>query len=100
MLIKQVKERKQKLLQTNPNAEGNIPVELVTASASGVDPHISVEAARWQAKRVARARAIALEKIHALIDEQAQGRQWLVFGQPRVNVLLLNLALDRMGNER
>jgi K+-transporting ATPase ATPase C chain len=72
-----------------------VPVELVTTSASGLDPHVSPEAARWQAVRVARARGVAVERVVAVIDAQAEGRTLGLLGEPRVNVLLTNLALDR-----
>lgn len=71
-----------------------IPVDLVTASGSGLDPDISLAAARYQAARVARARNLPVEQVQALIERQAE-RPWLgLFGEPRVNVLRLNLALD------
>ncbi|MCY0386699.1 potassium-transporting ATPase subunit KdpC [Robbsia sp. Bb-Pol-6] len=71
-----------------------IPVDLVTSSASGLDPEISPAAALYQMPRVARARGLAPERVRALIAEQTQGRQLGVLGEPRVNVLALNLALD------
>ena len=71
-----------------------IPLDLVTASASGLDPHISPAAAQYQVERVARARQLQPEAIQALVVESTEGRQWGVFGEPRVNVLRLNLALD------
>lgn len=83
------------LLKANPDAEGPPPIELVTASGSGLDPHLSPAAALWQAPRVARARGVAVERVRTVIDEYTEGRTLGVFGEPRVNVLELNLALDR-----
>lgn len=73
----------------------NAPVDLFTTSASGLDPHISPAAAEFQAPRVAQARGVPLEQVRSLIAKHSEGRQWGLFGEPRVNVLLLNLDLDR-----
>ncbi len=71
-----------------------VPVDLVTASASGLDPDISPAAARWQAGRVARLRGLPRERVLALIDRMTEGRTFGLLGEPRVNVLRLNLALE------
>ena len=73
-----------------------VPVDLVTASASGLDPQISPAAANYQAARVARVRGLPLDAVQTLVAQQTKDRQWGVFGEPRVNVLELNLALDNL----
>lgn len=96
-LVETVASRVQALKDVDPSNNAPVPVDLVTASASGLDPHISVAAAEYQTKRVARIREINAAKLHELVDAHTEGRQWRVFGEPRVNVLKLNLALDRTG---
>ncbi len=88
-------DRDAKALQAeNPGVP--VPVDLVTTSASGLDPHISIAAAQFQAPRVARARRISPERMHELVAAHTEGRQFGFLGEPRVNVLELNLALDRI----
>ncbi len=93
-LVDAVKARIAALHEADPGNTAAVPVDLVTASASGLDPEISVAAARYQAGRVARARQLPIEKVQQLIDAQTQGRLFGLIGEPRVNVLQLNLALD------
>ena len=83
------------LRKQNPQGAAPIPAELLTASASGLDPHLSPAGVRWQAPRVAAARKVAPERIEAVIQGYLEGRDLGFLGEPRVNVLLLNLALDR-----
>lgn len=90
-----VKQRIAALRAHDPGNTQAIPVDLVTASASGLDPHISVAAANYQAARVARERGLREEQVRGLIEHHAEGRWLGVFGEPCVNVLQLNLALDR-----
>ena len=92
-----VKTRIQALQAADPLNKAPVPVDLVTASGSGLDPHISAAAAQYQIARVARARRLDLWAVQALVSSHTQGRLWGVFGEPRVNVLELNLALDELG---
>lgn len=95
-LIEAVKVNAKALRDADPANHQRIPVDLVTASASGLDPDITEAGARYQVARVARVRGIAPERIEALISAQLQGRLLGLIGEPRVNVLGLNLALDQI----
>jgi K+-transporting ATPase ATPase C chain len=85
----------ERLRKENPAAAGPVPAELVTTSGSGLDPHLSPAAARWQSPRIAAARGVSLDRVQSVIEEATEGRELGFLGEPRVNVLLLNLALDR-----
>lgn len=84
------------LRSADPSNAAPIPVDLLTASGSGLDPHISPAAAQYQAARVARERNVSLESVRSLIELHTEGRALGFLGEPRVNVLGLNIALDRM----
>jgi potassium-transporting ATPase KdpC subunit len=94
-LIDAVRGRIDALKAADPGNSAAVPVDLVTASGSGLDPHISPAAALYQAARVARARHMDPAKVRQIVLAHLETPQWWVFGEPRVNVLLLNLALDR-----
>jgi K+-transporting ATPase ATPase C chain len=93
-LIDAVQARVDALKAADPGNTVPIPVDLVTASGSGLDPHISVAAALYQVHRVAQARGLSDDAVKALVDKYTKGRQLGFLGEPRVNVLELNLALD------
>jgi len=94
--IEAVRTRVAALLQADPQNRAPVPVDLVTASASGLDPDISPAAAQYQVMRVARARGIDPERLRALIAAHTQRRQWVILCEERINVLELNLALDQL----
>ena len=96
-LLDAVKGRVDALKAADPDNSAPVPVDLVTASASGLDPHISPAAAQYQVARVARARGLDRQTVQALVTQHTHGRQWGVFGEPVVDVLPLNLALDARG---
>jgi K+-transporting ATPase ATPase C chain len=91
-----VKARIAALKVADPSKTAPIPVDLVTASGSGLDPHISPAAAAWQAPRIARLSGLSLDAVHELVAQHTQARQFGMLGEARVNVLRLNLAMDAM----
>ncbi|MDR6411261.1 potassium-transporting ATPase subunit KdpC [Paraburkholderia terricola] len=95
-LIDEVKGRIDALQTAGTDLSKPVPVDLVTSSGSGLDPEISPAAAAYQIERVAKARKLAANDVQALVDRYTSGRQFGIFGEPRVNVLQLNLALDEM----
>lgn len=95
-LVNNVKERIARLKKADPGNDLPIPVDLVTSSASGLDPHISLAAANYQIKRVARARNMPENQIRELVDQYTEPMRFHFLGEPKVNVLELNLALDKM----
>ncbi len=98
-LMKAVQERIAALRTADPSNQEKVPVDLVTASGSGLDPHISPAAAQHQVQRVARHRGIEAAKVIALVAANTEDRQFGILGEPRVNVLRLNLALDELGQK-
>ena len=93
-LAERVRSSEQELRAERP--EGVLPVDMLTASGSGLDPHISPEAALMQARRVAEARGLSLETVEKLVRGHVEGPECGVWGEPKVNVLRLNLALDEL----
>jgi K+-transporting ATPase ATPase C chain len=90
-----VKDRIKALRDADPDNKSAVPVDLVTASGSGLDPHISVAAAEFQTARVAKTRGMPVDKVRAIVASVTEGRTFGILGEPRVNVLAANLALDR-----
>lgn len=97
-LLDTINDRVTKYPDTRP--AGGIPADAVTASASGVDPHISPENARSQSARVARASGLSLSQVESMIHARTEGRFLGIYGEPRVNVLLLNLDIDRIAPKK
>jgi K+-transporting ATPase ATPase C chain len=95
-LLTAVQARIAALKAVDPDNDLPVPVDLVTASGSGLDPDISVAAADYQVARVARYRNLSIEQVQALVNQYTEGRQFGILGEPRVNVLELNLALDKI----
>lgn len=93
-LLAAIESRVAALRAADPGNAARVPVDLVTASASGLDPHISLAAADYQVPRVARERGMPEERVRQLVRDATQGRTFGVLGEPRVNVLQLNLSLD------
>ncbi len=92
-----ISERVEKIKASNPDKKDEaIPVDLVTASGSGLDPHISVAAAEYQVDRIAKARNISTSEVEQIINKYTEGRAFGIFGEERVNVLEVNLALDKI----
>ena len=95
VLADAVRDRIKALRDADPDSKAAVPVDLVTASGSGLDPHISVAAADYQVGRVAKARGLPADKVRAVVAANTEGRTFGLLGEPRVNVLAVNLALDR-----
>lgn len=94
-LIDRIKADAMKFRQENPDFEGPLPADLLTTSASGLDPHISPASAEAQIARVARARGVSADEVRRLVESHTEPRSLGFLGEPRVNVLMLNIALDR-----
>lgn len=93
-LLEAVRDRMHKIRDAHPDQSGPVPADLVTASASGLDPHISPAAAAYQVTRVAKSRGMSANAVRELVAKHTEARTFGVLGEPRVNVLKLNLALD------
>ncbi len=99
-LVEAVKARVEALQKADPGNQSSIPIDLVTSSGSGLDPHISPAAALYQVPRVARARGLSEDQVRHLVEKFTEPRQWGFLGEPRVNVLKLNHALDHIQRQR
>jgi K+-transporting ATPase ATPase C chain len=98
-VVEQAKGRISALREAGPVDLSVVPLDLATASGSGLDPHISPAAAEYQLKRVAKARSLEETQVRTLVAHHTEGRQFGILGEPRVNVLTLNLALDEIRKE-
>ena len=99
-LVEAVKARLEALQKADPGNNSSVPIDLLTSSGSGLDPHVSPAAAFYQVSRVARARGLPEDQVRRLVERSIEPRQWGFLGEPRVNVLRLNLALDHRQNDR
>jgi potassium-transporting ATPase KdpC subunit len=99
-LTEAAKTRLEALRKADPGHRSSVPIDMVTSSASGLDPHISPAAAFYQVPRVALSRGLSPDSIRHLVEQFTEPRQWGFLGEPRVNVLKLNLALDRLPSRR
>jgi len=95
-LVEAVKARMEALQKSDPGNKSAVPIDLVTSSGSGLDPHLSPASALYQVSRVARERGLPEDRIRRLVEESTEPRQWGFLGEPRVNVLKLNLALNEL----
>ncbi len=95
-LAKAVQERIAKLHEVDPTNTALVPIDLVTTSGSGLDPNISPNAAKYQAARIATLRGVTVSQVQTVIDKNTEGRQFGLFGEPRVNVLQVNIDLDQL----
>ena len=100
VLLNAIKGRVEAIRAAHPDQTGPVPADLVTASASGLDPHISPAAAEYQVSRVAKPRGLTEERVRQLVAQHTEGRTFGVLGEPRVNVLRLNLALLNVSSEK